>query len=73
MTAPHEETQEGQPGDQRLDVVVVGSQSGLAMGWHLARQGLRFVVLEAGPRSATTSPKKRRAPFADVILKAGRS
>jgi putative flavoprotein involved in K+ transport len=37
-------------GDQRLDVVVVGgSQAGLAMGWHLAQQGLRFVVLEAGP------------------------
>ena len=48
MTAPHEETQAGQPGDQRLDVVVVGgSQSGLAMAWHLAKQGLRFVVLEA--------------------------
>jgi putative flavoprotein involved in K+ transport len=37
-------------GEQRLDVVVVGgSQSGLAMAWHLQRQGLRFVVLEAGP------------------------
>jgi putative flavoprotein involved in K+ transport len=33
-----------------LDVVVVGgSQAGLAMAWHLARQGRRFVVLEAGP------------------------
>jgi hypothetical protein len=30
MTAPHEETQEGQPGDQRLDVVVVG---GSQAGW----------------------------------------
>ena len=50
MTAPHEEAQEGQPGDQRLDVVVVGGgQSGLAMAWHLAKQGLRFVVLEAAP------------------------
>jgi putative flavoprotein involved in K+ transport len=26
-----------------------GSQSGLAMAWHLQRQGLDFVVLEAGP------------------------
>jgi putative flavoprotein involved in K+ transport len=36
--------------DGLLDVVVVGgSQAGLAMAWHLAQQGLRFVVLEAGP------------------------
>jgi putative flavoprotein involved in K+ transport len=33
-----------------LDVVVVGGgQAGLAMAWHLRRQGMRFVVLEAGP------------------------
>jgi putative flavoprotein involved in K+ transport len=37
-------------GDRLLDVVVVGgSQAGLAMAWHLTQQGLRFVVLEAGP------------------------
>jgi putative flavoprotein involved in K+ transport len=35
--------------DEILDVVVIGgSQAGLAMAWHLARQQLRFVVLEAG-------------------------
>jgi putative flavoprotein involved in K+ transport len=35
--------------DRVLDVVVVGgSQSGLAMAWHLARRGLHFVVLDAG-------------------------
>jgi putative flavoprotein involved in K+ transport len=41
----------GEPsGDRLLDVVVVGgSQAGLAMAWHLARRGLQFVVLEAGP------------------------
>ena len=50
MTAPHDETPKGLAGDQQLDVVVVGgSQAGLAMAWHLARQGLRFVVLEAAP------------------------
>ena len=50
MTTPQGEAPKDPPGDQRLDVVVVGgSQAGLAMAWHLAQQGLRFVVLEAGP------------------------
>jgi putative flavoprotein involved in K+ transport len=50
MTAPEDEVK-GDPADDRLlDVVVVGgSQAGLAIAWHLQRQGLRFVVLEAGP------------------------
>ena len=40
----------GGPGDRALDVLVVGgSQAGLAIAWHLARQGLRYAVLEAGP------------------------
>ena len=35
--------------DRTLDAVVVGGgQAGLAMASHLKRQGLRFVVLEAG-------------------------
>ncbi|GAA0950654.1 flavin-containing monooxygenase [Virgisporangium aurantiacum] len=35
-------------GDGSFDVVVVGGgQAGLAIGWHLARSPLRFVVLEA--------------------------
>jgi putative flavoprotein involved in K+ transport len=55
MTAPHDGAQKGLAGDQRLDVVVVaGSQAGLAMAWHLAQQGLRFVVLEAGPELGHT-------------------
>ena len=42
-------------GDEPLDVVVIGgSQAGLAMAWHLARQHLRFVVLEAGPEPGHT-------------------
>ena len=51
MTAGRFETMEtGGPGDRPLDVLVVGgSQAGLATAWHLARQGLRFAVLEAGP------------------------
>jgi putative flavoprotein involved in K+ transport len=50
MSVPHEEAPKGPAGGEVLDVVVVGgNQSGLAMAWHLVRQGLRFVVLEAGP------------------------
>jgi putative flavoprotein involved in K+ transport len=49
MTASHGETEKDPAGGDVLDVVVVGgSQAGLAMAWHLAQQGLRFVVLEAG-------------------------
>jgi putative flavoprotein involved in K+ transport len=32
-------------------VVVGGSQAGLATAWHLAQQGLRFVVQEAAPEA----------------------
>jgi putative flavoprotein involved in K+ transport len=36
---------------ERLDVVVIGGgQAGLAIAWHLARQGLRFAVLDASPQ-----------------------
>jgi putative flavoprotein involved in K+ transport len=36
--------------DGVLDVVVIGGgQAGLAMAWHLRRQRMRFLVLEAGP------------------------
>ena len=45
----------GVPGDELLDVVVVGgSQAGLAIAWHLAKQNLRFVVLDAAPEIGHT-------------------
>jgi putative flavoprotein involved in K+ transport len=50
MSVPHEEVPKGPAGGEVLDVVVVGgNQAGLAMAWHLAQRGRRFVVLEAGP------------------------
>jgi putative flavoprotein involved in K+ transport len=50
MTAPQDEVTREPADDRLVDVVVVGgSQAGLAMAWHLQRQGLNFVVLEAGP------------------------
>ena len=51
MTRREEQAmQNNMAGDRLLDVAVIGgSQAGLAMAWHLTRQNLRFVVLEAGP------------------------
>jgi putative flavoprotein involved in K+ transport len=45
----HEEMSHNASPDRLLDAVVIGGgQAGLAIAWHLKRQGLRFVVLEAG-------------------------
>ncbi|HEY7693719.1 MAG TPA: NAD(P)/FAD-dependent oxidoreductase [Gaiellaceae bacterium] len=39
---------------ERVEVAIVGGgQAGLAMGYHLARQGRRFVILERGDSIAT--------------------
>lgn len=37
-----------------LDVLVIGAgQAGLAMAWHLARRGVRYLLIDAPPRSGT--------------------
>ena len=44
----HEEMSQNASPDRLLDAVVIGGgQAGLAIAWHLKREGLRFVVLEA--------------------------
>ena len=36
---------------ERYEVIVIGAgQAGLSVGYHLARQGLRFVILDGGER-----------------------
>jgi putative flavoprotein involved in K+ transport len=51
MTNPQHAASQGTAPAGPLDVVVIGGgQAGLAMAWHLAQRGMRFVVLEAGPQ-----------------------
>ena len=55
MTVPQDGSHKDPAGERRLDVVVVGgSQAGLAMAWHLQRQRLHFIVLEAAPEVGHT-------------------
>jgi putative flavoprotein involved in K+ transport len=49
--ASEDQQRGGEMSDMSFDVVVIGGgQAGLAMGYHLAQRGLRFVILEAGDR-----------------------
>lgn len=42
---------EAQPNPEHFDVIVVGGgQAGLSVGYHLARRGLKFVILDAHER-----------------------
>jgi putative flavoprotein involved in K+ transport len=51
LTAAGDRPQHSDAGPQQVDVVVVGGgQAGLAVGYHLARQDLSFVILDAGHR-----------------------
>ncbi len=54
-TAAEEMMAANRANDELLDVAVVGGgQAGLAMAWHLTRQRLRFVVLDADPEIGHT-------------------
>jgi putative flavoprotein involved in K+ transport len=44
---------------ERIQIVVIGAgQSGLSVGYHLARRGLPFVILEANQRVGDTWRKR---------------
>ena len=51
---------------EALDVIVVGAgQAGLAVAYHLAREGAHFLILDAGGRASgrrVRRPHRRRLP-----------
>lgn len=50
QTAPEPRERPGSLGPAPLDVLVIGAgQAGLSLGWHLARRGLRYLLVDAGP------------------------
>jgi putative flavoprotein involved in K+ transport len=50
MNRQHE-TMDDAPGSERFETVIIGGgQAGLAAGYHLARRGLPFVILDANER-----------------------
>ncbi len=52
-------TQGDAPTPEPLDVLVIGGgQAGLSVGYHLKRQGLRFVILDANERTGDTWRKR---------------
>ena len=72
-------TQQNQPFVEVVDTVIVGGgQAGLALGWHLARQGRDFVILDAAPAgrrclaaavglAAPVHPGQVRRPSGDAV------
>ncbi|WP_238993631.1 flavin-containing monooxygenase [Nocardioides caldifontis] len=53
--APSDYGRTADAGDNTLDVIVIGAgQAGLALAWHLAHQGRRFLVLDAAPELGHT-------------------
>jgi putative flavoprotein involved in K+ transport len=51
MDPEMEDHMKGMAAPERVEVVVIGGgQAGLSVGYHLARRGVSFVILEANPR-----------------------
>lgn len=58
-TRPQRPSGDASVGRERFDVVVIGGgQAGLSVGYHLARRGVRFVILDASERVGDTWRKR---------------